>query len=343
MNIRKVLLGCSLGAAVACSNSKTSDNIKQEIESASPSSFSIEILDDEALQVIAPDAKIHRMASGFEWVEGPLWIEEGGFLLFSDIPQNKVYKMTANGDTSIYLHQSGYSGEGTYSREPGSNALLLDNDGQLVLMQHGDRRVAKMMAGLDVPSSEFSSLADSYQDKRFNSPNDGVFDRQGNLYFTDPPYGLPPEYAGKELSFQGIYCLKNDGDLRLVDSLSRPNGIALSPDEKYLFVANSDEKKAAWFRYVIENPGEVVKRELFFDATDKVKLGGSNGLPDGMKMHPEGYLFASGPDGVWIFNLEGNVLAKIHTGQLISNCAFSADLRQLYLTADGDILRVDLK
>ncbi len=334
-------MGALLGTALACSNNKKAENIQRDTAAISGSPFSIEILDDQALQVIAPNAKIQRMAAGFDWVEGPLWIEDGGFLLFSDIPQNKVYKMTADGDTSTYLRQSGYSGEGTYSREPGSNALLLNHENQLVLMQHGDRRVAKMTAGLDAPSSEFVSLVANYRGKRFNSPNDGVFDREGNLYFTDPPYGLPPQYAGKELSFQGVYCLKMDGDLILLDSLSRPNGIALSPDEKYLFVANSDDKKAVWYRYAIEKPGEVGKRELFYDATEKAKV--ANGLPDGMEMHPDGYLFATGPGGVWVFGLEGKVLAKIHTGQLTSNCAFSADYRQLYLTADGDILRVGLK
>ncbi|AWW29038.1 SMP-30/gluconolactonase/LRE family protein [Echinicola strongylocentroti] len=342
MNIKPILMGSLLGAAMACSTNKTSKNIQHQPTTASTSPFSINILDDQALKVISPDAKIERMASGFDWVEGPLWVEEGGgYLLFSDIPQNKIYKMTIEGDTSTYLFPSGYTGNGTKRKEPGSNGLLLSNEGELVLMQHGDRRVAKMKAGLNAPSSEYSSLADSYKGKRFNSPNDGVFDQEGNLYFTDPPYGLPPQYVGKELSFQGVYCLKHDGDLILVDSLSRPNGIALSPDEKYLFVANSDKKKAAWFRYAIEESGEVGKRELFFDATEKAKE--ANGLPDGMEMHPAGYLFATGPGGVWVFDLGGKVLAKIHTGQLTSNCAFSADYRRLYLTADGDILRVDLK
>ncbi|AGA79979.1 SMP-30/gluconolactonase/LRE family protein [Echinicola vietnamensis] len=344
MNLKPMLIGWLLVTAFGCSDQqKTSQVSKHAIPTSSEKPFSIEILDDQALKVISRDATIERMASGFDWVEGPLWIGKGDYLLFSDIPRNKVYKMTSEGDTSTYLNRSGYSGEGAYSREPGSNALLLDKDNQLVLMQHGNRKVAKMKGGLDAPAPDFTSLVHDYQGKRLNSPNDGIFDKQGNLYFTDPPYGLPPRFAGKELSFQGIYCLKTNGTLVLLDSLSRPNGIALSPDEKHLFVANSDEKNAAWFQYPLEAPGEVDTRSLFYDATEEVLPGGRNGLPDGMKVHPKGYLFATGPDGIWIFDLKGKVLGKIHTGQLTSNCTFTDDYKHLYVTAHRDILRVDLK
>jgi len=300
-------------------------------------------LDERALDILSPDAEIKRMATGFSWTEGPLWVEDGQYLLFSDIPNNKVYKMNVEGDTSTYLYPSGFTGDGFYSNEPGSNALLLNPKGELVLMQHGDRRIAKMEAPVTDPKPQFKTLLDGYQGQRLNSPNDGVFDHEGNLYFTDPPYGLPPEFAGKELGFQGIYCLMNSGELLLLDTLSRPNGIVLSPDKKKLYVAVSDEKHAVWYQYEVVQSGEVSNKKLFYDATDSVKPGGENGLPDGMEIHKQGYLFATGPDGLWIFNPEGEVLAKIHAGQLVSNCTFTSDYKHLYLTADNDILRLSLK
>ena len=170
------------------------------------SRFSIEVLDDEALQIIDPKSEIEVLASGFEWTEGPLWIAEGNYLLFSDIPNNKVYKLDAKNDTLTYLHPSGFSGENFTGKEPGSNGLLLNQKGELVLMQHGNRGVAKMNATLDAPRADYTVLVGNYEGKRFNSPNDGAFDKAGNLYFTDPPYGLPEgmDDPGKELDFQGV-------------------------------------------------------------------------------------------------------------------------------------------
>ncbi|KKL77687.1 hypothetical protein LCGC14_2032420, partial [marine sediment metagenome] len=194
--------------------------------------FSIEIMDDEALAIIDPNSEIEIIGSGFEWTEGPLWIQEGNYLLISDIPKNKIFKIDSEGKTSEYVHPSGYSGEGVYGNEPGSNGLLLNQQGDLVLLQHGDRRVAKMKTPINNPKPEYETLTDQYEGKKFNSPNDGVFDSDGNLYFTDPPYGLPKlmDDPRKELDFQGVFCLTTHGELILVDKLTRPNGIALSPD-----------------------------------------------------------------------------------------------------------------
>ncbi|GAB4107891.1 SMP-30/gluconolactonase/LRE family protein [Echinicola sediminis] len=342
MNLKSILTGSTLLVLAACGKTNHSKQEETGVVKEEKSPFSIEILDNEALELMEADAEIKRMASGFSWTEGPLWMEEGGFLLFSDIPNNKVYKMTTAGDTSTFLHPSGYSGEGDYSNERGSNGLLISSKGELILMQHGDRRVAKMEAPISDPKPQFKTLAEGYQGKRFNSPNDGVFDKEGNLYFTDPPYGLPSGYAGKELDFQGIYCLKPSGELLLLDSLSRPNGIALSPDERQLYVAVSDEGHAVWYQYVLDQPGKVSGKKLFYDATTSIKQG-EKGLPDGMEVHREGYLFATGPSGVWVFSPSGKVLARIHTGQLVSNCTFTPDYKWLYLTADDDILRVSLK
>ncbi|WP_200979223.1 SMP-30/gluconolactonase/LRE family protein [Echinicola sp. 20G] len=345
--MKYLLYTCLFWGLVSCAapqeSSTQSDEANPSQTDLKADRFSVEIMDKAALEIIDSAASIQVMASGFIWTEGPLWIEEGQYLLFSDIPQNKIFKMSAKGDTSTYLLHSGFAGEGFYSNEPGSNALLLNDQDELVLMQHGERRVAKMKTGLDAPKASFGSLADNYQGQRLNSPNDGVFDAAGNLYFTDPPYGLPPEYAGKELSFQGIYCLKNTGELVLMDSLSRPNGIDLSPDGRKLYVANSDEKHAVWYQYDVVEAGKVNNKKLFYEVTDLIQSGGGNGLPDGLEVSREGFVFATGPGGLWIFSPEGKALARIHTGQLTSNIAFTPDQKQIYLTAHQDILRVDLK
>jgi len=306
--------------------------------------FSIEILDDAALELINADAKIEVIGSGFEWTEGPLYISDGDYLLFSDIPNNKVFKIDREGITSEYLHPAGHSGNCTDCAEPGSNGLLLSPDGELVLMQHGDRRVAKMKSSLDNPKPEYEALADNYEGKKFNSPNDGVFDSKGNLYFSDPPYGLPQQMDDptKELDFQGVYCLKTSGKLVLVDKLSRPNGVAVSTDGSKLFVAVSNPEHAVWYQYDIMETGNVVNKKIFYDVTKLIGQEGQQGLPDGMKMHSKGYLFATGPGGVWIFSEEAKPIVRIHTGEKTANCAFSTDEKTLFMTADDYVLKVKL-
>lgn len=306
---------------------------------------SIEILDEAALGLIDPKAKLEVIAEGFEWTEGPLWLEKEQKLLFSDIPNNSVFQIDAKGETSLYLKPSGYTGDAARGGETGSNALILDPQGNLVLCQHGDRRMAKMNAPLGQPKADFVSIVDNYQGKRLNSPNDAVYDKEGNLYFTDPPYGLEfnVDDPAKELSFQGIYCLKTDGELLLMDSISRPNGITFSPDQSKLIVANSDPEHAVWYQYDIVSPGVVENKRLFFDSTDLVGKEGQQGLPDGMKMHSSGYLFATGPGGIWVFNPDGKVVARIYTGERTSNCAFSTDEKTLYITADYYVLKMGLK
>ncbi len=307
--------------------------------------YSIEILDVEALQIISPNAEIKEIANGHTWTEGPLWIEDGSYLLFSDIPNNTVYKIDSVGKTTVFLNPSGYTGEIPREGELGSNGLLLNQDGDLVLLQHGDRRIAKMDASLGNPNPKYITLVDSYKGKKLNSPNDGVFDSDGNLYFTDPPYGLQDGVNDltKELDFQGVFCLKISGELVLVDELTRPNGITFSPDGSKLYLAVSDPEHAVWYRYDIVAPGEVKNRTLFFDVTDLVGKKGQQGLPDGMKMHSQGYLFATGPGGVWVFNGKGIPVARIHTGEATSNCALSKNEKTLFMTADDYVLKMDLK
>jgi gluconolactonase len=307
--------------------------------------FKIEVLDDTALELIDPDAEIEVIGEGFEWTEGPLYIAEGDYLLFSDIPNNTVFKINADGKVSTYLKPSGYLGAGKYGNEPGSNGLLLSPKGELVLLQHGERRVAKMTAPLNNPKPEYVALVDSYQGKRFNSPNDGVFDSKGNLYFTDPPYGLPKqmEDPNKELDFQGVYCLTISGEIVLLDSLTRPNGIALSPDESILYVAVSDPKHAVWYQYDVIEAREITNKRIFYDVTHLNGQEGEQGLPDGMKMHSSGHLFATGPAGLFIFDPHGKPIARIRTGQATANCTFSSDEKRLFITADDYVLQVPLR
>jgi gluconolactonase len=298
----------------------------------------VERLDPALDALIPPDAQVERLAEGFTWAEGPVWVEEGAYLLFSDVPQNIVYRWKEGEGKSAYLTPSGYTGPASGSFESGANGLLLDSLGRLLLCQHGDRRVARMEAPLSAPAPSFSTLAGSFGGKRFNSPNDACLDRAGILYFTDPPYGLSSPEA-RELPFQGIYRVEGDS-IRLLDSLSRPNGIALSPDERRLYVANSDPDRAFWMAYDLAPDGSVAGKKVFFDATANGKAG-ELGLPDGLKVDAKGNLFATGPGGVWVFSPEGRPLGRIRLPMPSANCAFGPG--HLYITADSYLLRVKLR
>lgn len=338
--------------ALACKETKKEEvNLTEAVTentagSDISSKFSIEIIDDRALELLDPKAKIKVLASGFEWTEGPLWIEDGQYLLFSDIPNNKVYKLDSKNDTTTYLHPSGYTKGNFTGAEPGSNGLLLSPEGDLVLMQHGERRVGKMKVALDSPDEDYAVVVDQYKGKQFNSPNDGVFDELGNLYFTDPPYGLPGqmEDQNKELDFQGVYCLLNTGELLLVDAeIKFPNGIGLSSDGRVLYVAESNPEKAVWYGYDLMAPGRAKNKRILTNATHLVSQEGQQGLPDGLKVHSNGTIFATGPGGVWVLAPNGETLARIYTGQKTANCALTTDEKTLFMTADDYILSVDLK
>ncbi len=303
----------------------------------------IERFDDALNNVISEDAEVEILADGFEWSEGPLWIEGLG-VIFSDIPPNKIFLWNENEGLKLYLHPSGYTGAEPRGGEPGANGLLLDDQGRLVLCQHGDRRIARMLAPLNDPKPEYETIVGSYNGKRFNSPNDACYDSKGNLYFTDPPYGLEKGMSDplKELDFQGVYRFSANGQLTLLTKeLSRPNGIALSPDEKMLYVSNSDPARPVIMRWALKDDGTLGAGTIFFDAK---KVSEKNrGMPDGLKVSSSGTIFATGPGGVWIFDPSGKPLGRIRTGQLTSNCALSSDEKTLYMTADMYLMRVGLK
>jgi len=303
----------------------------------------IERYDESLDAIISPDATRDSLATGYDWSEGPVWVEAEKMLLFSDVPKNIVYQWTEAGGVKPYLTPSGYTGSVPRGGEPGSNGLIINKDGKLVLCQHGDRKVAVMNAALNEPKAEFSALADNYEGKKFNSPNDLIQDSQGNYYFTDPPYGLInlTEDSTKEIPFQGVYKITTDGKIHLlVDSLTRPNGIALSPDEKFLIIANSDPERAQWYKYEVD--GDSLKNgSVFYDATQFTKT--MPGLPDGLKIDSRGNLFASGPGGIFVFNAEGKLAGKILFNDPTSNCAFADDGKTLYATSDMHIFRINLR
>jgi gluconolactonase len=300
----------------------------------------LEMNDAAFFTVIAPASPIEKLASGFDWSEGPVWFKDEAFLAFSDVPSNTVYRWKQGEGISIYLKPSGYTGKEPRGGEPGSNGLTIDSQGRLVLCEHGDRRVGRIEK-----DGRHVTLADRYQGKRFNSPNDCVYKSNGDLYFTDPPYGLlgTNHDVGKELSFQGVYRLAPDGKVTLLtDQMSRPNGIAFSPDEKTLYVANSDPERAVWMAYDLKPDGTLGKGRVFFDVTSMVSTN-RKGLPDGMKVDVKGNLFATGPGGVLVFSPEGKHLGTINTGEATANCAWGDDGSTLYITADMFLCRIRTK
>jgi gluconolactonase len=299
-------------------------------------------LDERIDRLIPEDAKIEILASGFTWTEGPVWFpEDGGYLLFSDIPRNSVFKWKEGEGVSLFLKPSGYTGNTFYGLEPGSNGLLRDAEGRLVLCEHGDRRVSVL-----TKDGGKLTLVDRYEGRRLNSPNDGAFKSNGDLYFTDPPYGLPDREhdARRELDFFGVYRLARNGELTLLTKeMTRPNGIAFSPDEKTLYVAQSDPDNAIWMSFPVKADGTLGEGKVFHDATENFKKG-LPGLPDGMKVDKAGNIFATGPGGVYVFNPAGKLLGRISTGEKTANCAFGGKDRSiLYMTADMYICRIQTK
>jgi gluconolactonase len=300
---------------------------------------SVERLDNEINKLIASDAEIEVLAEGFSWAEGPVWVSELNGLLFTDVPENKMYLWEEAKGLSVYLDPSGYTGYAPNKKKSGANGLILDAEGNLLIAQHGDRRVAMIKKPLSEPGS-FETVIDRFQGKRFNSPNDLILSKKGDLYFTDPPYGLSgDEDPLKEIQVNGVYRLDRKGNITLIYSdLNRPNGLALSEDETVLYVANSDPKRNLWMALSLEN-GNVVNDRLFFDATEKKGLG----LADGLKVHSKGYVFATGPSGVLIFTSKGKHIGTIKTKVATANCTFNSEESILYMTSDNILTRIQLK
>ncbi len=296
-----------------------------------PAVGKIERVDPRLDELIPRDAVLERLAEGFAWTEGPVWIRDGEYLLFSDIPKNAIMKWKEPEGISRFMERAGYTGTTLRGGESGTNGLLLDPQGRLVLCQHGDRRIVRVEK-----DGRWTTLVDRYQGKRLNSPNDAVFKSNGDLYFTDPPYGLPkgPDDPTRELQFCGVYRVSTKGEVTLLtDQMTRPNGIGFSPDEKTLYVAQSDPAKAVWMAFEVKGDGTLGPGRVFFDATPwlKQKLPG---LPDGLKVDKKGNLFATGPGGVSVFAPDGTFLGRVNTGVPTANCRFGGDGSVLYVTAN---------
>ncbi len=299
---------------------------------------SIERADPRLDRLIAPGTAMEKLAEGFTWSEGPVWVKKGGYLLFSDIPPNTIYKWLEGGQPTVYMRPSGYTLPKLRTGEVGTNGLTIDSEGRLVMCEHGNRRISRE----ETPTCIKTNLVERYQGKRLNSPNDLVYRSNGDLYFTDPIYGLEKRWDDpeRELDFCGVYRLAKDGTLTLLTKeLSRPNGIAFSPDEKTLYVSNSDPERPVWMAYPVKEDGSLGPGRVFFDATPWVKAG-KQGNPDGMKVDREGNLFATGPGGLHVFAPDGTHLGTLNTGQPTSNCAFGGDGSVLYITANMYLLRI---
>ncbi len=299
---------------------------------------SIVRLDPRFDQLVPKDTKLEVVATDIIWAEGPVWDKQGNFLLFSDAPRNSAFKWSAKGGKELFLKPSGYTGSAEFTgREPGSNGLTFDAQHSLILCQHGDRRISRL--GND---GKFITLADHYQGKRLNSPNDLTYKKNGDLYFTDPPYGLPKTFddPGRELPFAGVYRLGKDGKLTLLtDENKAPNGIAFSPDEKTLYVDDSEKK--IWKAYPVLPDGTLGKGRVFFDASEFSKKG-MPGAPDGMKVDIHGNVWSAAPGGLFVIAPDGTLLGRFDLGAPTGNCAWGEDGSTLFVTSNHNLYRVRL-
>ena len=301
-------------------------------------------LQPELSQIVADDASLEVLAEGFRWAEGPVAEPGTGDILFSDVPANQVWRWNEQAGLSLYLSPSGYTQlDQAPNLAQGANGLIFNHQQQLVLAQHGDRRLA-ILQGIVAGQPHYQTLSSHYLQQQLNSPNDLVQHSDQSYFFTDPPYGLRDgdQSAQKQLKFNGVFRLDPQGQLQLLsDQLTRPNGLALSPDQQWLYVANSDPAAAQWWRFPLAADGSSTgAAELLLDATPQVKT--RPGLPDGLKVLPSGHLLATGPGGGWIISASGQHLGTIQTGVAAANVALSLDRRYLYITATNYLLRIKL-
>ncbi len=298
---------------------------------------------DPALDaVVDTKAPIEKLAEGYTWSEGPVWVEAGGYLLFNDVPENVMYRWSERDGAKVFLKPSGYAGRDTaVLREAGANGMFPESAGKVLVANAGNRTVDR----LDLKTKQSTVIAKAYEGRRFNSPNDLVRRSDGVIFFTDPPYSLKGlnDSPVKELSFNGVYRIDVNGAISVIDKeMTFPNGIALSPDERTLYVANSDPKRPIWMAYSLDKQGNVESKRVFADASDL--MGDSvSGLPDGLRVATDGHIFATGPGGVLVFSADGKRLGRIETGTAIANCAFGEDGRVLYMTSDSFLARVRVK
>ena len=351
MRYVKMLQGCLLAGVLVQSLSVVEADAAAAAD-VSSAPVKVDRMDPGFDAIVPANATVERVATGFTWVEGPVWIS-AGYLLFAEITSNSIRKVTPDGTVSIFLQPSGYKGAAPYGgKEPGSNGMTLDAKGRLTVAGHAQRDIYRFES-LD-PKAQITVLADSYQGKKLNSPNDLVYAKDGSLYFTDPPYGLPTQDDKdpiKELQVNGVYRIPRAlqqkpgaaparDQLQLVSKdLPRPNGIAFSPDQKYLYVDNSGSQKI-WMRYQVQENGSLTNGKVFYDASSDKRPGG----PDGMKVDSLGNVYSTGPGGIWIFSPEGKPLGVILIPERTANLNWAgSDRKTLYITASSSIYRITLK
>ena len=298
----------------------------------------IEYYDERGALMVPQGTIIEKLADGFSWVEGPAWNSNEQFLLFSDIPNNVIFKWKENEGVSVFLENSGLDQGKPYSgKEPGSNGLAYAQNGELLICEHGNRRVTRLKK-----NGIKTIIADRYQEKRLNSPNDIIEVPNGDVLFTDPPYGLEGGFddVQKELSFQGVY-LWSQGNLRLLtDAIKAPNGLGISPDGTTLYISNSDPDFPVWYAFDFDGVSAKNSR-VFADASSWMK--GRKGLPDGFIIHQEGYLFAAGPGGLYVIAPDGMIVAFLDFGHPVSNCTWGDDNTVLYVTGEHVLYRIKFK
>ncbi len=304
-----------------------------------PTLGKIEIYDSTFDQIVSPNQSIEILSDSLRWAEGPVWVSEHKFLLCSDPTRNTIYKWSTEGGFQLFLSPSGYTGLHPYSDEPGSNGLLINHDGELVACEHGDRRISRM----SLAKGGKVTIADSWQDKRFNSPNDICQHSDGSYFFTDPPYGLPDREAdtnNREIAADGVYKISADGSVdQIINEVQKPNGIALSPDESTLYVSLSDSQKPHLLAYTLSEGKVAGPGKVLFDFSKQFAKDGPG--PDGFKVDSKGNIFVGAAKGIVVLNKDGKLLGRIFTGVPTANCAFGDD-NWLYITASNYLLRVKL-
>ena len=300
---------------------------------------SVERLSPEIDNLIEKSAKIEILADGFEWSEGPVWSSQLNSVLFSDVPENVIYSWNEDKGLGTFTRPIGYSGKVPNLKKAGTNGLTIDADGNLIICMHGDRKITRLEK-LNI--NRKVTLVNSFDGNLLNSPNDLVYDSKGNLYFTDPPYGLleGDNDKLKEIEFNGVYKVSPNGDIEvLVKNLTRPNGISISNDEKILYVANSDKNNPVIMQYDLSEEG-AKNPSVFFDGRELTKK--DIGLFDGLKVHPTGNVFATGPGGVLVIKENGIHIGTIRTEVRTANCAFDESFKYLYMTSDMFLTRIKL-
>ena len=346
--MQKIFLKTVLLSVIMASCNNTAKEHSQSTAQSDSSSISkeypklgkVEVLDPTMLNIVDSAAQVEKLADGMTWAEGPVWVKDGGFLLYSDTRQNIIYQWSETAGLQEFIKPAGFEGPGVYSEEEGTNGLLVNQQGYLVACDHGNRRIAK----IDLKTKKKETLVANWEGKKFNSPNDIVQHPNGDYYFTDPPYGLPERESDtktKEIKENGVYKANEKGEaVQVVSNLARPNGIAISADAKQLYVALSDGNNPYIMGYDIKADGLLSEGRVFFDF--KKNFPEESLAADGIKVDANGNMYAAAGDGVVVINPEGKPIGRIRSTVHTANCAFGAD-GYLYLTSTDQLLRIKLK